>query len=192
MMNKTHKLIYLALAGIFILVLFLCAIMVHYGLKDNIALAEVAVVLGNKIEKDGHPSVRLKARLDKTLELYQRKLFSNIIVSGGTGSEGFAEAEVMKSYLTKNGVPAENIVVDNNGVDTYHTARFVAQYVQIHKLKTVLVVSQYYHVPRVIYSLKRLGIVNIYSAHAEFFEIRDLYSIPREVIACGKYYFRKY
>jgi vancomycin permeability regulator SanA len=50
------------------------------GLHDEIAPADVAVVLGNQVEKDGSPSPRLKARLDKALGLYQQGMVKKIII----------------------------------------------------------------------------------------------------------------
>jgi vancomycin permeability regulator SanA len=69
------------------------------GLRDEIDRADVAVVLGNTVEPNGKPSARLQARLDKTIALYRRNLFTKTIVSGGVGKEGFDEAVVMKAYL---------------------------------------------------------------------------------------------
>jgi vancomycin permeability regulator SanA len=75
------------------------------GLNDELADVDIAVVLGNKVELDGQPSNRLKARLDKSVELYGTGYFKNIIVSGGIGKEGFDEAKVMKEYLVNKGIP---------------------------------------------------------------------------------------
>lgn len=79
------------------------------GLNDELKPVDTAVVLGNKVEDDGQPSERLKARLDRTLELYGEGYFALVIVSGGIGKEGFDEAKVMKSYLLANGIPEQNI-----------------------------------------------------------------------------------
>jgi hypothetical protein len=45
------------------------------GLRDDIQAADVAIVPGNTVEKDGHPSARLRARLDQTVTLYRQRLF---------------------------------------------------------------------------------------------------------------------
>jgi len=59
------------------------------GLEDELGQSDIAVVLGNKVEEDGKPSLRLKARLDKAVELYQKNWFKKILVSGAVGKEGF-------------------------------------------------------------------------------------------------------
>jgi len=65
------------------------------GLLDDIQKSDAGIVLGSKVMPDGTPSDRLRARLDKTAELYRQGMFPCIIVSGGTGKEGFSEAQVM-------------------------------------------------------------------------------------------------
>src|ERR1051325_8914289 len=97
------------------------------GLRDDIRPADVAIVLGNTVERDGRPSARLRARLDKALELYRGGLFGHVIVSGGVGAEGFDEAEVMKRYLVSRGVPEDRVVPDGGGATTYLTARNAAE-----------------------------------------------------------------
>jgi uncharacterized SAM-binding protein YcdF (DUF218 family) len=64
----------------------------------------------------------------------------------------------------------------------------------MHHLKShsVFVVSQYFHLPRARLALERFGISPVYSAHAHFFEWRDLYSSPRELAGYVRYYLRSY
>src|SRR5207244_2611053 len=87
--------------------------------------SDVEVVLGTRVLPSGVPSVWLRSRLERALELYQNGTVKNIIVSGGLGWEGHEEADVMRDYLAARGVPLENIFVDRNGYDTYETARSV-------------------------------------------------------------------
>jgi hypothetical protein len=44
------------------------------------------------------------------------------------------------------------------------------------------------HVPRTRLALERNGILVTGSAHAAYFEMRDLYSIPREAVAYAVYF----
>ncbi len=103
----------------------LCAIgaLVWSGLHDHLGVADVALVFGNKINADGKPSARLQARLDTAISLFKRGYFKTIIASGGTGKEGFAEGTVMKDYLIQNGIPDHAIIADNQGSDTFASAK---------------------------------------------------------------------
>jgi vancomycin permeability regulator SanA len=162
------------------------------GLSDNIDRSDVAVVLGNTVDANGKPSARLQARLDKTIQLYQQGIFKNTIVSGGVGKEGFDEAVVMKQYLIAHGLPATEIYVDSQGDNTYLTAKHTAQLMTRHKWQSAIAISQYFHLPRTKLALQRFGIKTVYTAHADFFELRDLYSTVREVFSYGSYQMRSF
>lgn len=168
-------------------ILIALAILISSGLNDKIGKADVALVLGNTVNTDGTPSPRLQARLDKTLELYRDGYFPTIIVSGGVGIEGYDEAKVMGDYLVSHGVPADQIIMDNEGINTSASAKKTLRILNESNKKSVLVVSQYFHLPRARLALERLAISPIYSAHANFFEWRDIYSSLREVIAYISY-----
>jgi vancomycin permeability regulator SanA len=167
-------------------------LLVADGLHDDIGHADVAVVFGNKVEHDGIPSARLRARLDRTLELYREGWFRLVVVSGGLGKEGFDEAIVMKDYLVSRGIAPEGLIVDSAGETTCATARNVVRILRERNLHSVLVVSQYFHVPRAKLALRRFGVRPVYSAHARFYELRDIYSTIREVFAYARYVFRRY
>lgn len=168
------------------------ATLVVDGLSDRLGKADIALVLGSKVESDGKPSPRLRARLDRTLELYRAGYFPAVIASGSTGREGFDEASVMKDYLVSHGIPDDRVIVDSQGATTFMSARNTLNIVRQRKLSSVFVVSQYFHIPRARLALKRFGIVTVYSAHAHFFEARDAYSSFREVFGYPSYFFRHY
>lgn len=177
--------------AVLLLGLFAAAALVWYGLRDENGPADAGLVLGNTVQLDGKPSARLSARLKKALELYRAGVFPRILVSGGLGPEGWEEAEVMRDYLKEGGVPESAIVVDREGWTTWASAVKTRDYLQAHQLKSVLVVSQYFHVPRARLALRRVGVPVVYGAHAPFFELRDLYSIPRELAGLVKYTLRR-
>jgi vancomycin permeability regulator SanA len=162
------------------------------GLSDHIDRSDVAVVLGNTVDPNGKPSARLQARLDKTIQLYQQGIFKNTIVSGGVGKEGFDEAMVMKQYLVANGLPTARIYVDSQGNNTYLTAKRTAQLMTEHKWQSAIAISQYFHLPRTKLALQRFGVKTVYTAHADFFELRDFYSTVREVFSYCSYQFRSF
>ncbi len=156
------------------------------GLHDKKQNADVAIVLGNKINEDGKPSERLKQRLDQSLTLYHENRVKQIIVSGGLGKEGFWEAEKMKQYLVENNIPTKNIIVDNYGNDTEKTVKNSIRIMNRLKLKTAITVSQYFHQTRTKQLFKKNGVENIESSSPMYFEFRDFYSIFREFVAFYK------
>lgn len=162
------------------------------GVRDRPGKADVGLVLGSKVERDGTPSARLRARLDTAVECYRASRFPAVIVSGGFGKEGFDEALVMRDYLVAQGIPAECVIVDSEGTTTYASARTMRRIARERKFKSICVVSQYFHIPRARLALHRFGFASVSSAYARFFEPRDVYSSLRELPGYVKYLVRRY
>ena len=156
------------------------------GLADKQTNADVAIVLGNKVNEDGTLSERLKARLDKSIELFNQKRVKSIIVSGGFGKEGFWEGKKMQGYLIKNKIPTEKILVDNYGDDTEKTVENSIRIMDSLHFKSAISVSQYFHQTRTKKLFRKKGFENIESASPDYFELRDFYSIFREFVAYYK------
>lgn len=160
------------------------------GLNDELEPVDAAVVLGNKVELNGQPSERLQARLDKAAELYEEGYFTLIIVSGGLGKEGFDEATVMKAYLVDRGIPDDRINEDHDGYNSYMTAENASKIMKQSNLDSAMIITQYFHVSRTKLAFRKMDMKEVYAAHADFFEFRDLYSIVREFPAYYKYLLR--
>lgn len=168
----------------------LAFLIIFDGFSDDIQPSDVAVILGSKVELSGRPSARLAARLDRGIELYKSGVTKTLIVSGGTGTEGFNEALIMRDYLAGKGVPLSEVIVDGMGFNTEETAKNCAMIMKLHNFKSVIVVTQYFHVPRTRMALKSNNIYDVHSAHARYFEVRDIYSIAREAVAIPIYWVR--
>lgn len=98
----------------------------------------------------------------------------------------------MRGYLIARGVPADAIITDNNGLDTYMTAQNTKKIFDERGLDSVLVVSNYFHISRARLALEKVGIDPVYSAHGHYFWIGDIRSVPREVAGYAYYLLRKY
>jgi len=153
------------------------------GLHDKNTKADVAIILGNKVNEDGTLSNRLKARLYEGLQLYNQHRVKKIIVSGGLGKEGFWEGTKMQEYLVANKIPAANIIVDNKGNDTEKTVLNSIKIMHRQHFHSAISVSQYFHQTRIKMLFRKNGFPNIESASPRYFELRDFYSIFREFIA---------
>ena len=176
-------------AGLFALA---AAVLVLFGLCDHLGESEVGLVLGNSVAADGWASARLQARLDKAVWLRRYGYFDWVIVSGGVDPAGHDEAATMRAYLLAHGVPEDKIIADNQGANTYESARHAVRLMREHHWNGVCVVTQYFHVPRARYALGHFGANDVSSGSARFFEWRDLYSVPREVVGYAWYACRHY
>jgi uncharacterized SAM-binding protein YcdF (DUF218 family) len=96
----------------------------------------------------------------------------------------------MKNYLVSKGIPATSILVDDQGVDTQASAKNAVLLLQAGQMKSVFVITQYFHVPRTKLALAKLGVSPIFNAHPDYFEARDLYSLVRELPAYLMYRMR--
>lgn len=127
------------------------------GRSDDARPVDAIVVMG-AAQYDGRPSPQLAARLDHVVELWQRGLAPQVIVTGGKRSgDRFTEAEASAAYLTERGIPAAAIVMEGAGSTTYESLRNVADAVG-DSVSTVLVVTDPYHALRSKLIADRVGL----------------------------------
>ncbi|WEK71092.1 MAG: YdcF family protein [Candidatus Chryseobacterium colombiense] len=150
------------------------------GLSDHDQHADLAVILGNKVNEDGTLSKRLEKRLESGIDLYQNHRIKKILVSGGLGKEGFYEGDKMKEFLVEKGIPDSLIIVDNHGDNTRATVINTLKLKPQLKFNSIIIVSQYFHVTRTKKLFEDQGFENVSSVSPNYFEFRDLYSILRE------------
>lgn len=115
----------------------------------------VALVLGAGLTRDGSPQPFLAARLDVAAQLYQRGDTQVLLLSGARQGDSYDEPAAMRAYLLARGVPAEAMVLDTAGDDTYASCYRAAE---VYGLDEVLVVSQTYHLPRALAICRHLGL----------------------------------
>ena len=125
---------------------------------DEAQPADVIMVLG-AAEYNGRPSPVLRARLDHALELYRRKLAPRILTTGGAGGERlFTEGGVGRSYLIGHGVPADSVIVEDEGDSTMTSVARSGEILDRMGLHSVIVVSDGYHIFRVKKMLQSRGL----------------------------------
>ena len=125
--------------------------------RDEAQPADVILVLG-AAEYRGRPSPVLRARLDHALDLYRRRLAPRVLTTGGAGGDPvYTEAGVGRSYLISNGVPSEAIIVETEGESTVHSTALAGEIMQRMGLRSVIVVSDGYHIWRVKKMLEARG-----------------------------------
>lgn len=121
---------------------------------EDVPARPAAIVLGAKAEASG-PSAFLAARLDLAIRLWEEKKVERIVVSGDGRASSNNEPLVMRRYLERRGVPSGVIVEDPGGYDTYDTCRRARD---TYGLRRVTVLTQDYHVRRVIAICRWLGV----------------------------------
>lgn len=156
------------------------------GLRDSQQQADIGVILGNKVNEDGTLSERLTQRLACGLALYRAGRVARLLVSGGLGQEGFYEGDKMREYLRAHGVPDSAIIIDNQGGSTQQTVRNTLRLRLKLRFRSILVVSQFYHISRTKMLFRQAGFAAVSGASPWYFEGRDVYSLLREFPAYYK------
>ena len=158
-----------------------CGLTAVNGHQDTARAADSILVLGNTVNPDGTLSDRLRARLDKALTLYRAGLAPKIVVSGGLGQEGHYEGFTMGQYLKAQGLPTSAVIVDDLGSTTRASAENFAALAYRCRFRSVIAVSQFYHLPRTVLLLRQQpGDLQVYQSPADYHELRDAYSLLRE------------
>jgi uncharacterized SAM-binding protein YcdF (DUF218 family) len=176
---------------LFLTILFPLAQMLCFGKTDYRRPADAVVVFGARVYASGLPSDALTDRVRTACELYHRGLASRLIFSGGPGDGQVSEPEAMRRLALQMGVRTEAILLDEEGLNTRATARNASDLLDAIHARRVLVVSHFYHLPRVKMAFQKEG-REIYTVPArEPRQLRFLpYYLAREVVALWVYYFR--
>ncbi len=116
---------------------------------------DVAIIFGAEMYPSGRPSPYLKARLDLGVTLFNDGKAKVLLVSGDNAPEHNRESTNMKRYLVAQGVPADRIVEDEYGLDTYDTC---VRAREVFGLTEALLVSQRYHLHRAVATCRAIGV----------------------------------
>ena len=127
----------------------------HVHHLDDAPSAPVALVLGAGLNPDGSPSAFLAGRLEVARALYASGRARVILVSGDNRVANYDEPTAMREWLAAHGVPEDAVVRDFAGRDTYDSC---VRAKRIFGVNRALIVSQGYHLPRAVYTCRRLGI----------------------------------
>ncbi len=129
------------------------------ALKNSSTTYDCILVLGASVNSDGTPSSMLKDRLDMAVKLYKAGVSSKIIMSGDDESDSsYDEVSTMKSYAVSKGVPSSDIFCDHAGICTYDSMYRAAN---VFQAKSMVVVTQQYHLTRALFDANSLGIKTV-------------------------------
>src|SRR5215210_643306 len=155
--NLVRRILTIVVVAIFALWVISAAAVLVWSSRDEARPAQAIVVLG-AAQYAGKPSPVLRARLDHALELWNRRLASLLILTGGTGSgDTTSEAAVGRTYAKKHGVPDSAIIVESEGRTTSESMKAVAGMLEVRGLQSALLVSDPFHMLRLRILARRFG-----------------------------------
>lgn len=160
-----------------------------FGKTDYRRPADVAIVFGARAYANGRPSDALADRVRTACELYRQGLTRKLLFSGGPGDGAIHETESMRRMAIGLGVRPEDILLDRAGLNTQATVRNAKTLLRPTDSSRVLVVSHFYHLPRIKLSFQRAG-MEVYTVPArESYVLRQLpFNMAREIAALWVYY----
>lgn len=167
--------------------IYMCAYSARYIVTleeaSNLSV-DCALVLGAGV-RNGNPTPMLRERINSGVEVFNCGATTRILMSGDHGQEDYDEVNVMKECAKEQSVPADCIFMDHAGFSTYES---MYRAKEVFEIKSVIVVTQKYHLYRAIYDARKLGL-EAYGVDAEKLN----YSFPvklgnnsREVLARTK------
>jgi uncharacterized SAM-binding protein YcdF (DUF218 family) len=128
------------------------------GNVDSARPADAIVVLG-AAQYAGRPSPVLEARLDHAVDLYKEKTARTIIFTGGRKAGDISsEAATSARYARRRGVPQSAIILEDVSRSTTEQMHAVARIVTQRKFTKVILVSDRFHMLRLLLTARRLGI----------------------------------
>jgi uncharacterized SAM-binding protein YcdF (DUF218 family) len=149
----------LALLGIVLLgwVAWLGAVLT-WERRDETRPVGAIVVLG-AAQYVGRPSPVLRARLDHAIALWHQGIAPVLIVTGGRGTgDTTTEAAVSQRYAVQRGIPAAAILLETEGRTTSQSMAGIAELMASQHRKDVLLVSDPFHMLRLVILARRHGL----------------------------------
>ena len=122
---------------------------------DYVIIHGAGLINGDKVSK------LLQERLDKAILVYRKDPSpTKLIPSGGKGSdESISEAEAMKRYLLEQGVPEDDIIMEDKSTTTLENLKFSKDIIDSREgRKYTALVTSNYHVYRALRYCRRVGL----------------------------------
>jgi len=108
------------------------------------------VILGAAVWRGGEPSPALRRRVAAAIEAGREIPNARFLPTGGVGRSAPSEAAVMQRLLRDAGIPAERIVLEENGTDTFSSIVACVRILgNAGDVASVTVCTDSYHVARV-------------------------------------------
>jgi vancomycin permeability regulator SanA len=120
----------------------------------DVPARDVAVVFGAGLWK-GRPTAYLAHRLDAAAELYRTGKVKVVLVTGDNGRVEYDEPDAMRAYLVEHGVPADRVVNDHAGFDTWDSC---VRAKRIFGVDRAVLVTQDFHIRRAVALCRAAGV----------------------------------
>ncbi len=140
-----------------------------FSIKPNIPEhADAILILGAKVNLDNSPSDPLYERTNEAVKLYAQNKADYIITTGGVGLGSAPEASISALVAQEKGVPKDKILTDKNSHNTFQNVDEGKKIANEYNIKSVIVISDRYHVARGVLFARHLGFNPVYWDYPDF------------------------
>ena len=151
-MKLLRKLLKLALICVIMGVIFYLGVVAMVVYRQNnmppVGEYDAMIVLGAQVKPDGTPSLQLQWRIDAAAKAWKERQSLIVVCGAQGGGEPAPEAHVMRDELIKQGVAAEDILMDDKSFNTRQNIANAVKLLEGHEVDHVLVVTSDYHLAR--------------------------------------------
>jgi uncharacterized SAM-binding protein YcdF (DUF218 family) len=121
-------------------------------LTDEVAPAEVLIVLGAALAADGRLGPALEERVVAGVAAWRQGLAPRVLMTGRF------EAAAMRARALELGVPAEAVLVEHTARSTRENALFSSELLRRHGVRSALIVTQPWHRRRAVSAFRKVGV----------------------------------
>jgi uncharacterized SAM-binding protein YcdF (DUF218 family) len=158
-MKKVAKAALLILSILLLAVGIIASRIYSFSNAGSDAPADAGVVLGAAVWGDEVSPV-FKERINHGINLYRNGKVRKLIFTGGQGNRDEpTESSAARRYALERGIPADDILIEEESHTTYENIRYAKQLADAHGLQKVLIVSDPLHMKRAVAMAMDLGLV---------------------------------
>ncbi len=161
-----------------------------YGQTDRARPAHAIVILGAGVNAQGVPGPALRTRTLHAVALYHSGLAPFIICTGGLGTYAPAESRAAATLAMRHGVPSHALLLEETSTNTWQNVGNAARLCRAHGFRSVVVVSDPYHLWRARRNFAAMGItaypsptLNRDPALRARMTAREVFSVLRDCLA---------
>jgi uncharacterized SAM-binding protein YcdF (DUF218 family) len=169
---------------------------IHFvGATDRTEEADIIIVLGAGLRRDGRPAWALTRRAERAAVLWVDGIAPMVLCTGAQ-AEGHprSEADGCREVLMRQGVPESVILMEENSRSTEENALYSNQILSERGLSSAVLVSDSYHMLRSEWIFRDIGITAYTSpvpANRINYPLFYPYSLVREFLAFHWYEVKK-
>ena len=159
-MLKTLKIIVAVVVGAY------CASLIYvvsFSWRNDVPKhADGALILGAKVNLNNSPSDPLYNRTLEAVKLYKAHKVDYILATGGIGLGPSPESKISEKIAEQKGVPDNKVISEDLSHNTFENVEDVQAVAAKYKIKSLIVVSDRFHVARGVLVAKHFGFTPVY------------------------------